>query len=145
MKQTELTSKMIHGLKVRTTNEKEMNPETAQIGGLWGAFFEKIMPHVPEGTAGYGVYTNYESDAMGAFDVLAGTEVEIAELETVTLQSGKYLCFEAKGELPQAVIETWGEIWKYFTAVDCPDKRAFDTDFEYYLSESEAEIYIGIV
>ena len=145
MKQIELKAKTIHGLKVRTTNEKEMNPETAQIGGLWGAFFEKVMPNVPEGTVGYGVYTNYESDAMGAFDVLVGTEVEIAGLESVTLQSGKYLCFEAKGTLPQAVIETWGEIWNYFTAADCPHKRAFDTDFEYYLSESEAEIYIGIM
>jgi predicted transcriptional regulator YdeE len=145
MKQIERKAKTIYGLKVRTTNEKEMNPDTAQIGALWGAFFEKVMPNVPEGTGGYGVYTNYESDASGAFDVLAGTEVEIAGLESVTLQSGKYLCFEAKGTLPQAVIETWGEIWSYFTAADCPHTRAFDTDFEYYLSESEAEIYIGIV
>jgi len=145
MKQVELTSKTIYGLKVRTTNEKEMNPETAQIGALWGGFFEKIMPSVPQGTLGYGVYSNYESDALGAFDVLAGTEVALPELESVTLQAGKYLCFEAKGELPQAVIETWGEIWGYFTAADCPHKRAFATDFECYLSESAAEIYIGIV
>ncbi len=145
MKQVELESKTIHGLKIRTTNAKEMSPETAQIATLWGAFFEKIMPNVPEGTAGYGVYTNYESDATGAFDVLAGTEVEIAGSENVTLRSGKYLCFEAKGTLPQAVIETWAEIWHYFAAEDCPYRRVYETDFEQYLSESEAEIYIGVV
>jgi predicted transcriptional regulator YdeE len=145
MKQIELKAKTIYGLKVRTTNENEMHPETAQIGALWGAFFEKVMPYVPEATVGYGVYTNYESDAMGAFDVVAGTEVETAGLERVILQSGKYLCFEAKGTPPQAVIETWGEIWQYFTAADCPHTRTYGTDFEHYLSESEAMIYIGIV
>ena len=37
-------SKTIYGLKVRTTNEKEMNPETAKIGALWGGYFAKILP-----------------------------------------------------------------------------------------------------
>ena len=108
MNKVKQKSKTIYGLKVRTTNEKEMNPKTAKIGALWGEYFEKILPTLPEATQGYGVYANYESDAFGEFDVFAGTEVVNDALEKVTLEEGNYLCFKVKGELPQAVIDTWG-------------------------------------
>jgi len=145
MKKVELKSKKIYGLTIRTNNEKEMNPKTAQIGTMWGEYFAKVLPALPEGSKGYGVYSNYESDAFGDFDVMAGAELENKELTTVTLEEGNYLCFKAEGELPQAVIDTWGEIWNYFTDENSPEKRAFRTDFEVYLNENEAEIYIGIL
>ena len=145
MKKVELKSKKIYGLTIRTNNEKEINPETAQIGALWGEYFAKVLPTLPESSKGYGVYSNYESDAFGDFDVMAGAEIENEELATVTLQEGTYLCFKAEGELPQAVIDTWGEIWNYFADENCSEIRVFKTDFELYLSESEAEVYIGIV
>ena len=94
----------------------------------------------------YGVYSNYESDAMGLFDVLVGAE-EVKQrdgMASVILDEGKYLCFTAKGELPQSVIETWGEIWAYFSDENCKDVRVYKTDFEKYISRDEAEIYIGI-
>lgn len=140
-------AKTITGFKVRTKNEDEMNPQTAKIGALWQNYFEQIMPTLGETPPPtYGVYTNYESDAFGEFDVLVGVQgVEnIADLETVTLESGNYLCFEANGELPQAVIDTWGEIWSYFSDENCPQKRLFKTDYECYMSQSEAKIYIGV-
>lgn len=137
-------SKTVYGLKVRTSNENEMNTQTAKIAGLWGEFFTKIFPTLAQNTQAYGVYANYESDALGAFDVVAGSEVENSELEKVTLQEGNYLCFKSNGELPQAVIETWGEIWQYFSDENCPDIRTYKTDYELYLSEREAEIYIGV-
>ncbi len=144
MKRVTQKSKTIYGLKTRTTNENEMNPETAKIGAIWGEFFTKIMPTLAENTQAYGVYSNYESDAFGEFDVTAGSEVANNELESVTLAEGNYLCFKTKGELPQAVIDTWGEIWNYFSDENCPDKRVFNTDYELYLNEHEAEIYIGV-
>jgi len=144
MKKVQLESKTISGLKVRTTNEAEMNPETAKIGQMWGAFFKKIAPTLEENTSVYGVYTNYESDAFGEFDVIAGSDMKNEELETVTLYEGNYLCFEAKGEMPQAVIETWGKIWTYFSDENCSEKRVFKTDFELYLEQDKAEIYIGV-
>ncbi len=144
MTQVTQKSKTIYGLKARTTNENEMNPQTAKIAGLWGEFFTKVMPTLPQGTQGYGVYSNYESDAFGAFDVTTGSEVENSELEQITLAEGNYLCFKTKGELPQAVIDAWGEIWNYFADENCPDRRVFKTDYELYLSESEAEVYIGV-
>ena len=145
MEKIELKSKKIYGLTIRTNNKKEMNPQTAQIGALWGKYFEKVLPSLPTNSKGYGVYSNYESDAFGNFDVMAGAEVENENLATVTLQEGMYLCCKAEGKLPQAVIETWGKIWDYFADKNCFERRAFKTDFEVYLSESEAEIYIGVL
>ncbi len=137
-------SKTIYGLKVRTKNEDEMNSQTAKIGKMWGEYFSTIAPTLPQDTLAYGVYTNYESDAFGEFDVIAGSEVKNSELGKVILAEGNYLCFKANGELPQAIIETWGEIWAYFTDENCKEKRVFNTDYELYLGEREAEIYIEV-
>ena len=137
-------SKIIYGLKVHTSNEKEMNSKTAKIGTLWGEYFEKILPSLVQGTQVYGVYSNYESNALGEFDVLAGSEVANNTLEKVTLKKGNYLSFKVRGGLPQAVIDTWGKIWYYFSNENCPHSRVFKTDYELYLSESEANIYIGV-
>lgn len=148
MQRVEVKNKTITGLKVRTKNEDEMNPEKQQIGSLWQNFFENIMPTLGETPPPlYGVYANYESDAHGEFDVFVGAEGvgKSAGRESIVLEEGTYLCFTAKGELPQAVIETWGEIWNYFSDGKCTEKRAYKTDYEHYISQDEAEIYIGIV
>ena len=42
-----LKSKKIYGLIIRINNEKEMNPQTAKIGTLWGEYFEKVLPTLP--------------------------------------------------------------------------------------------------
>ena len=147
MKKVNLTNKTVTGLKARTKNSDEMNPKVAKIGSLWQSFFSDVLPTLKEPNVPmYGVYTNYESDAMGEFDVLVGVEnLETSDsLTSVTLAEGNYLCFESKGEMPQAVIETWGEVWAYFSDENCKEKRVYGTDFELYLSQSEAEIYIGI-
>ena len=147
MKKVNLKNKTVTGLKTRTKNSDEMNPEVAKIGLLWQSFFSDVLPTLKEQNVPmYGVYTNYESDAMGEFDVLVGVEdLEIsAELTSVTLAEGKYLCFESKGDMPQAIIETWGEIWAYFSDENCKDVRLYKTDFEKYISKDEAEIYIGV-
>lgn len=147
MQTVQVNSKTITGLKTRTKNEDEMNPEVAKIGTLWQNFFANIMPTLGETPPPlYGVYANYESDAHGEFDVLVGAEevVQTKERASVDLEEGKYLCFPAKGELPQAVIETWGEVWAYFADENCKDVRVYKTDFEKYISHDEAEIYIGV-
>ncbi len=143
-----MTSKTITGLKVRTTNEAEMNLKSAKIGALWQSFLSDIMPRLGETPPPlYGVYSNYESDAMGAFDILVGAESlqKDSVLERVNLAEGKYLCFEANGELPQAIIDTWDEVWAYFSDENCKEKRAYNTDYEYYISQAEANIYIGVL
>ncbi|EEY45345.1 bacterial transcription activator [Vibrio cholerae] len=54
------------------------------------------------------------------------------------------MTFSATGEMPQVVIELWGDVWRYFGSESCPYKRAYTTDFEYYKSASEVEISIAI-
>ena len=144
IKKVELSSKTISGLQTRTQNTDEMNTETQKIAPLWGKFYAELMPTLKEGTALYGVYTNYESDADGMFDVLVGSEQEGEGLVSVTLEAGKYLKFSAKGEMPQAIIDTWKQVWAYFEDPSIDERRAYETDFEHYISMNEAEIYIGV-
>ena len=147
MQKVKLENKTIIGLKARTKNEDEMNPKVAKIGALWQNFFENIIPLLGETPPPlYGVYSNYESDAHGEFDVLVGAEsVELTDdREKIILKEGTYLCFESKGEMPQAVIDTWAKIWAYFSDDNCQEKRTYGTDFELYLNQNEAEIYIGV-
>lgn len=140
--------KAIQGINVRTKNTNEMNPETSKIGGLWQQFYKEIAPNLKSGATIFGVYFNYESDATGEFTVLAGTdgikESSTNSVEKVSILGGKYLLFEAKGDMPQVVIETWTKIWNYFAADDSEYQRAYTTDFELYKSQTEIEIYIAV-
>ena len=147
IRKVELTAKTIKGLQIRTKNADEMKPETQKIAPLWGKFFAEIIPRFGTNPPPlYGVYSNYESDASGEFDVLVGADVleESDGFKSATLEAGKYFVFTAKGELPQAIIETWGQVWAYFEDPSIDEKRAFKTDFEHYTSETEAAIYIGV-
>lgn len=144
IKKVELTSKRIKGLQTRTANADEMNTKTQKIAPLWGKFYTEVMPSLKEGTPLYGVYHNYASDAHGFFDVLVGSEEEGEGLDSVTLQGGRYLKFPVKGEMPQAIIDAWKQVWAYFEDPSIDERRAYETDFEHYLSMDEAEIYIGV-
>ena len=146
IQKVEVASKTIQGLQVRTKNADEMNIETQKIAPLWGRFFHEVLPTLGESATVYGVYHNYESDAQGAFDVLVGADkVEVTdEMKSVALQAGKYLMFPVKGELPQAIIDTWMQIWAYFDDPSIDERRAYETDFELYKSANEVEIYIGV-
>lgn len=148
MKPIQIDEKLINGISIRTTNANEMNPETSQIGALYQRFDEEVTVDYKNGSRVYGVYYNYESDASGEFSVLAGTDQispsENNELEKIKLPKGKYIVFEAKGDMPQVVIDTWGEIWNYFENNKNMPERAYCVDFEYYKSQNEVEIYIGV-
>jgi len=146
IKKVDISSKTIQGLQVRTKNTDEMNPETQKIAPLWGRFFNEVLPTLDEGAMVYGVYHNYESDAGGEYDVLVGADaIHVTdEMKSVDLQAGKYLMFPVKGELPQAIIETWMQIWAYFEDPSIDERRAYETDFELYKSADEVEIYIGV-
>ena len=142
----------VAGLRVRTINSDEFNPETAKLSHLWGRFFsEGVADSVPsrlDKESTFGVYSDYASDDTDFYSVTAGVKVEPAallpELETVSVQAGDYLVFEGQGEMPQAVIETWKTIWVYFAQK--PDyKRSYTTDFEQYQGGDRIAIYIGVL
>jgi len=150
MKTIEIEEKAIYGISVRTTNANETKPETAKIGKTWQKFDNEVTVDYQNGERVYGVYYNYESDANGEFDVLAGCEKENNTLDKVVIQKGKYLVFEGKAKTAddnsriQAVIETWGKVWQYFGDKNSEYKRAYKTDFEYYKDQTDIDIYISI-
>jgi predicted transcriptional regulator YdeE len=150
MRVAKIEEKMIYGISTRTKNEDEMNPQTAKIGAVWQKFDETVDVDYKGGERVYGVYYNYESDANGEFDVLAGYETSNEKLESIKIETGKYLVFNKiykennDNSRVEAVIETWGEIWEYFANENSQYKRAYKTDFEYYKNQNEIEIYISI-
>ena len=139
----------VYGLGTRTKNLDEFNPETAKIGPLWQDFQQTLIPKVlaenkmPEV---YGVYHNYESDHHGVYSLLAGVKgsSDDANLSKVSIAPGKYLCFEKQGEMPQACIELWQEVWALFESGDCPHQWDYSCAFEEYVSEDRVKIYIKI-
>ncbi|MCR9816756.1 GyrI-like domain-containing protein [Vibrio parahaemolyticus] len=122
MKISEINGFEVTGFVIRTTNAGEVNPSTAKIGELWAKFYSNAAPKLNEKSKVFGIYTNYESD----------------------FTSGKYVTFAASGEMPQAVIDLWGKVWSYFSSENCLYKRAYTTDFEYYKSAHEVEIFIAV-
>ncbi|GLT20016.1 transcriptional regulator [Vibrio zhanjiangensis] len=138
----------VTGFTARTCNADELEPTTAKIAPLWQHFYQHAVPSLGEQSCVYGVYSNYESDAEGQYDISVGaTELSADRLEGakhVHIPAGQYLVFTAKGEMPKTVIGLWGEIWSYFGNSDCPHERAYTYDYERYLDEQSVEICIAI-
>lgn len=90
----------------------------------------------------FGVYSAYESDASGAFDVTVG--VAVLQGDALSVEAGDYLVFQAQGPVPMSVLGAWKRIWHYFEAH--PEiQRRYGTDLETYSSPTEAAVYIGVV
>jgi predicted transcriptional regulator YdeE len=142
------------GTEIRTTNEAEDDPTTAQIGAHWQRFYESALadriPNRADTAVLYGVYTGYESDYRGAYSHLIACEVNAGgeappAMTTLTIPGSQYLVFTGNGELPGVVIQTWGAVWQYFEQ-EARDKRAYTADFERYdqREPSRVEIYIAV-
>lgn len=136
----------IKGLSIRTNNATEMT-DKGQIGSLWQDFFTRIAPQLQDNPSIYGVYCHYESDAQGDFDVIAATDQAALagdDLVSLTIDKGEYIAFPVAGEMPQAIINGWHQVWQYFSPSHCPHQRAYTADFEQYTSPTSAIIYIAI-
>ncbi len=145
----QLEEKNVVGLRLKTRNS-DPNMST-DIGALWQNFFmsgmpQKLVSRVNEKTIG--LYTNYETDVNGAYDVLVCCEVaqvnslpENAESEII--RAGKYAKFVVKGHMQQAVAEFWTALW----AMNLD--RRYSSDFEEYqpnssMEQAEVHIYIAL-
>ncbi len=139
----------VSGISVRTLNSDEAQPLKAKLPGLWGQFFgQGLADKTPNKLAEspvYGVYSAYESDASGQYSVTAGVSVSKAspEFESIAVSGGRYLVFEAKGPMPQVIIETWAVVGSFFERSK-EFKRAFTTDFEEYRGSDEVAIHIAV-
>ena len=147
------------GITARTSNQLEMNPETAKIGATMQKFFmeglqSKIANRIEPGRL-FAVYTNYESDEHGEYTYFLGQEVSSfeehsKELEKLTIPAQTYVKFTSNpAPMPAVVIDMWQNIWK-MNSSDLGGSRAYIADFEVYDERSHnpqnavLDIYIGI-
>ena len=141
----------IIGIASETTNANGKAAE--DLEKLWERFFvENIANKIPNKISEeiYSIYTDYESDYTGKYTCVIGQKVDSMEgipngLIGREFKSGKYQKFVAKGQMPNAVVEIWKEIW----AKDKELNRKYTADFEVYGQKSqngensEVEIYIA--
>jgi len=147
----QIPSFRVSGITVRTLNSNEVNPDTAKLGKHWNRFFSESLaakiPHCLDDALIYGVYSNYESDLNGYYDLTAGvavsTEAEQTDFASIIIDAGNYLVFENPGTMPQAVIDAWQAVWTFFQ--DNPQiQRKYSTDFEAYRGANEVAVHIGV-
>lgn len=143
-----LKEKKVVGLNIRTNNN---DPNMSNdIGKLWNEFFNQgifseIKNKVNE--RAIGLYSNYESDFTGDYDMTVACEVsdekEIPKGTIVKkIPAGKYAKFIVKGHMQKAVYEFWQELWTMNL------DRAYTCDFEEYINSdidnAEINIYIAL-
>ncbi len=147
MKTHRIKKIMLKGLSIRTNNKNEFNTNTAKIARLWDDYVEGKVYSATFNKSKeiymYGVYSNYTSDLNGAYDVTVAVEV-LKPKGAIVIENQKFLVFKKKGELPQIVVDTWAEVWKYFEDKNSEYKRTYSVDFEKYISKDEIEIYVSI-
>ncbi len=144
-----LEEQMVVGLTARTKNS---NPDMGMvIGSLWNSFYQDgIYASIPnkKDDKALGIYSDYESDANGAYNVIVACAVNKASnipQNTIvkTIPAGKYAKFIVHGHMQQAVAEFWQELW--MMNLD----RTFICDFEEYqdanIENATVHIYIGIL
>ncbi|MDA8443582.1 GyrI-like domain-containing protein [Paracidovorax valerianellae] len=147
----------VAGIATRTNNRDERDPAQARLGTLWQRFFaegiaQQVRPGEPQPRV-MGVYSGYASDQDGDFDVLAGVALDGTPVAPgftqVAVPAGEYLVFRRQGTLPQAVIDTWIDIWHYFQQQQPqqqpPVRRRFAVDFEAYEGPDRVAVYIGVL
>ncbi len=138
------------GIAARTTNQLEM-AGAGRIGDLWGRFFAGAGAQIPGAVdeAIYSVYSGYESDETGLYDVLVGKKVrEDAEapagFTSIQIPAARYMTFPAADSTPASVIAAWKAVYAYFSAPDATARRAFTMDFERHAPD-RAELFIAVL
>ena len=142
----------IIGISTVTTNANGQSAEN--LGKLWGRFFEEnISAKIPNKVSDevYAVYTDYESNYLGKYTTIIGQKVESLDTVPENLMAREFpnenfQKFVAKGEMPNAVVEVWKEIWQKDEQLG----RNYTYDYEIYGeksqngNESEVEIFIAV-
>ena len=142
----------IIGISTRTTNKN--NQSQQDLGKLWGQFFsENIIEKIPNKVSSsiITIYTDYKSDYTDEYTTIIGIPVSTLDEIPDSLigrefQSEDFQKIIAKGEIPNAVMNVWLDIWQR----DKQLNRKYSYDFEVYGAKSqngensEVEIYLSI-
>ena len=146
----EISGFTVLGLATRTTNEAEMSGAGGRIGPLWQAFMEagdRRIPGVMDAFSIFAVYTGYETDETGSYDLIVGRNVQPGQdapegMRAVAVPSARYMVFEADGNNPEAIKAAWIRVYTYFSK-STEVRRAFTVDFEKY-SGPDVNLYIAV-
>ncbi|MFD1545248.1 GyrI-like domain-containing protein [Nonomuraea guangzhouensis] len=150
MEVTERNELTVVGIAVRTSNADEIDPARAKLPVLWqragapGAFAH-VPGRVDENL--YAVLTDYESDQHGAYTQIVGIGVRTVPrlpegMVAVRVPAGTALRVEARGQMPQAIVEAWQQVWKHTESGGTPP-RAFTTDLEVH-HRGGADLYVAV-
>ncbi len=126
------------GIAVRTTNAD--NRSQKDIGELWARFFcEDVKGQIASRLSDdvYCIYTDYESNFMGAYTTILGYKVPhntpVPEgLVQKTVPAQKYHEYQSEGKIPECVARTWVYIW-----LKPDNERNYLCDFDVYDSSIE--------
>lgn len=124
------------------------------MGKMWERFFqENIIEQIPNKSANdiITIYTDYKGDFTDEYTAIIG--LPVSSLEEIPdgligrqFEPGNFQKFTAKGAMPQAVVNTWSDIWNQ----DKELNRIYTYDFEVYAAKSqngeasEVDIYIAV-
>ncbi|MDY3354475.1 GyrI-like domain-containing protein [Riemerella anatipestifer] len=139
------------GISIRTTNKDNKSKE--DLGKLWGQFYaENIFEKIPNKVSDeiFSIYTDYKSNYTEEYTAIIGVPVSTLNeipngLVGREFEAENFQKFVAKGEMPNAVINTWIDIWNRDEELN----RKYTYDFEVYGEnsqkgqDSEVEIYIA--
>ena len=143
----------IIGIETRTTNSN--NQSQQDLEKLWGQFFsENIIEKMPNKVSNniLTIYTDYKSDYTDEYTAIIGVPVSTLDVIPRGLigrefEADSFRKFIAKGKMPNAVLNTWIDIWRQENELN----RKYSYDFEVYGQNSqngensEVEIYIAIL
>lgn len=127
----------VAGIALRTCNRHGQAAE--EIPALWDRFFaEKMSEQLPERLNDdiIALYTDYEGDYTEPYTLILGYQVP-TDFNESQLPQGMvcrqiadqtYRSYRAEGDHPQALINSWQEVWTN------PPPRSYSSDFELYTS-----------
>ena len=135
-----------HKITVTGIATRASNANPVAIGELWDRFytsnFRDLLPTRLSDDV-YSVYFDYERDFTAPYTVLIGYAVPPASpiptgLQSTTVPSGGYVVFDASGEQPTSLVETWSTVWT------TPLDRKYVADFELHREDGTVAIYVGV-
>ncbi|OJG99731.1 hypothetical protein RV18_GL000070 [Enterococcus termitis] len=127
---TQLTEKTIKGKRIRTNNQR-----IEEIIALWSE-----VPAMNIAGDLYAVYSNYETNFKGDYDLLIGSEQADLQDE-VKILAGEYVAIPVAEGTPEGVGKAWQKIWQD-EALE--KRRTYRTDIEHYQKDGTVTIFLSI-